>query len=305
MAKTSLLKIIYPEEDQNPFWVIFEAMINQIDGFIYPSLENPHLILTGGGTVTLNTGTDTLAWTEDFQLLNTMTGGKITIAAGSLIGFTDGKTAYVTASRPVAGSVTGTLAITDVLGIDTSKIFIALRQGSSVLLRSDQSLKNNFAASSTPSVNNDNSQGYSVGSRWIDTAADSEYVCLDDSVGTAVWKETTAAGGGGSDSWVGVENLDIDIGTEDVDSFSVTSDGSGIWEVFVCNGENIRQHTLKAAWNYSSNDITAKSDDSTIDIGDTTDLVLSLVMIAGDVKLQATAASDNWVVKGKRMSNTL
>ena len=55
---------------------------------------------------------------------------------------------------------------------------------------------NNLAASAAPTVNEDSGDGYSVGSRWIDTTADKEYVCLDATVGAAVWTETTGGGGG-------------------------------------------------------------------------------------------------------------
>jgi hypothetical protein len=57
--------------------------------------------------------------------------------------------------------------------------------------------KNNLAASVAPAVTDDVDLGYTVGSRWIDTTADKEYVCLDNTDGAAVWTETTQAGGGG------------------------------------------------------------------------------------------------------------
>ena len=52
---------------------------------------------------------------------------------------------------------------------------------------------NNLAASVAPAVTDDSGDGYSIGSRWIDTTADKEYVATDVSVGAAVWKETTGA----------------------------------------------------------------------------------------------------------------
>ena len=58
-------------------------------------------------------------------------------------------------------------------------------------------LKNNLAASAGPTVNDDSTTSYSVGSRWIDTTNDKEYVCLDNTATAAVWTETTGAGGGG------------------------------------------------------------------------------------------------------------
>jgi hypothetical protein len=41
--------------------------------------------------------------------------------------------------------------------------------------------------------------GYSVGSRWLDTTSNNEYVCLDISTGAAIWKNTTVSGSGTGD----------------------------------------------------------------------------------------------------------
>jgi hypothetical protein len=57
-------------------------------------------------------------------------------------------------------------------------------------------LKNNWSAAVAPTVNEDSGDGYAIGSRWIDTTADKEYVALDVTVGAAVWTETTAGSGG-------------------------------------------------------------------------------------------------------------
>lgn len=56
--------------------------------------------------------------------------------------------------------------------------------------------KNNRSATAAPTVNDDSDAGYSVGSRWQDVTNDKEYVCLDASVGAAVWIETTKGGDG-------------------------------------------------------------------------------------------------------------
>lgn len=55
-------------------------------------------------------------------------------------------------------------------------------------------LKVKLDATGAPTVNNDVSEGYIVGSRWCDVTNDKEYVCLDNTDGAAVWTETTAAG---------------------------------------------------------------------------------------------------------------
>jgi hypothetical protein len=60
-----------------------------------------------------------------------------------------------------------------------------------------ENLKVYLNATSAPTANDDNTQGYAVGSRWVDVNADKEYVCVDASTASAVWKETTGTAGGG------------------------------------------------------------------------------------------------------------
>lgn len=59
-------------------------------------------------------------------------------------------------------------------------------------------LQNNYAATTAPAVTDDSGAGYAVGSEWIDVTNDNSYVCVDASVGAAVWQQTNGAGGGGS-----------------------------------------------------------------------------------------------------------
>lgn len=44
-----------------------------------------------------------------------------------------------------------------------------------------------------PTVTDDHTKGYTRYSRWINTVTPSEFVCLDNSVGSAVWMKTTPA----------------------------------------------------------------------------------------------------------------
>ena len=55
----------------------------------------------------------------------------------------------------------------------------------------DALLKNKFDATAAPTVNDDSSTGYSVGSKWINTTSQNIYTCVDASVGAAVWKDIT------------------------------------------------------------------------------------------------------------------
>jgi len=58
-------------------------------------------------------------------------------------------------------------------------------------------IKVNLTATSDPTVNDDAASGYAIGSRWFNGTADKEFVCLDATVGAAVWKDTTAGAAGG------------------------------------------------------------------------------------------------------------
>jgi hypothetical protein len=54
-----------------------------------------------------------------------------------------------------------------------------------------ENLKVNLTATVAPTVGNDDTEGYAIGSRWIDTVADVEYVAFDVTTGAAVWESTT------------------------------------------------------------------------------------------------------------------
>ncbi|KPJ66514.1 MAG: hypothetical protein AMJ43_07730, partial [Coxiella sp. DG_40] len=84
-----------------------------------------------------------------------------------------GGTLDVTGTTTLATSLTGTLrADSGVVSIDPVP-------------------KVNYTATAAPTVNDDDTEGYSVGSTWIDISADEAYRCLDATTGAAFWIETT------------------------------------------------------------------------------------------------------------------
>jgi hypothetical protein len=70
-----------------------------------------------------------------------------------------------------------------------------------------EAVKVNFTATAAPAAGNDNTQGYAVGSIWIDITNDNAYVCVDASTGAAIWDEVGGAGSG--DAWGDAVNANI------------------------------------------------------------------------------------------------
>jgi hypothetical protein len=58
---------------------------------------------------------------------------------------------------------------------------------------SGSSLLNNFSATVDPTSNNDVSNGYSVGSQWINLTTENVFICVSNTLTAAVWKNVTAS----------------------------------------------------------------------------------------------------------------
>lgn len=75
---------------------------------------------------------------------------------------------------------------------------------SDVGLGNVQNTLNNFSATTAPTVSNDSSQGYSIGSVWINTTTNLAYVCTNASVGAAIWVTSTGVTGASNVGSAGV-----------------------------------------------------------------------------------------------------
>lgn len=73
-------------------------------------------------------------------------------------------------------------------------------------------VKLNTTATTDPTANDDSTQGYVVESRWANVALGKEWVCLQDTPGAAIWKETTASGALGSEEIIKV-SVGASVGT--------------------------------------------------------------------------------------------
>jgi len=90
------------------------------------------------------------------------------------------------------------------------------------------------------------------------------------------------------------ENTDVDTGTEDIKSLALSTYQAVFFDYVIKNGTNLRAGTLTAAHdgtNIKFNEV------STVDLGNTTDVKLKVVIDGSNMKLQATTLTDNWTIK--------
>jgi len=73
-------------------------------------------------------------------------------------------------------------------------------------------LKSEYAKTSAPTINDDTSDGYVVGSTWFDITNDKAYICVDVTLGAAVWIDITQSG-----SFTAGDGVDIGLGTLSLD----------------------------------------------------------------------------------------
>ncbi len=88
------------------------------------------------------------------------------------------------------------------------------------------SKKQNFAATAAPTVTDDSSDGYDVGSTWWDITNDKVYGCIDATEGAAVWK--LLSNGTAAVSSVFARTGDVVAVTGDYKDLNITSEASAM-----------------------------------------------------------------------------
>jgi hypothetical protein len=90
------------------------------------------------------------------------------------------------------------------------------------------------------------------------------------------------------------ENSLVSIGSNVISSFP-TTDGNGVnFEYLVKNNTNYRVGNIMAVWDGSNINFTEVT---TVDLGNTTDVILSVQINTGNIELIADALSQPWTVK--------
>ena len=90
------------------------------------------------------------------------------------------------------------------------------------------------------------------------------------------------------------ENADVDTGTETVAEFSAAAFTAGFFDFVIKKTTNVRSGTVYACHDGTS---VAFTETSTQDLGDTSDVTLSVDISGGNMRLRATTTSDDWSIK--------
>lgn len=90
------------------------------------------------------------------------------------------------------------------------------------------------------------------------------------------------------------ENLDIDTGTETVATVDTTTYTAAFFDFVIKNGTNLRAGTVYAV--HDGTDVEF-IETSTSDLGNTSDVTLSVDISGSDLRFRATTTSDNWSIK--------
>ena len=90
------------------------------------------------------------------------------------------------------------------------------------------------------------------------------------------------------------ENTDIDVGTEVIAQVAIATFTAAFFDFVVKKGTNVRSGTVYACHDGTNVEFT---ETSTQDLGDTSDVVLSVDKTSTNLRLIATVTSDDWSVK--------
>jgi hypothetical protein len=95
------------------------------------------------------------------------------------------------------GAVVATTSDYDASQVDNDSSVVGATVKDALDTVADSIALNKTDATVAPATSNDNTEGYSVSSIWVNVTANTAYVCVDATTASAVWDEIGAGGGGG------------------------------------------------------------------------------------------------------------
>ena len=93
------------------------------------------------------------------------------------------------------------------------------------------------------------------------------------------------------------QNTNVDTGTETVAEISSASFTAAFFDFVIKKTTNVRSGTVYACHDGAGTPLIAFTETSTQDLGDTSDVTLSVDISGGNMRLLATTTSDDWSIK--------
>lgn len=90
-------------------------------------------------------------------------------------------------------------------------------------------------------------------------------------------------------------NLDVDTGTEVITTIPSASYDAAYFDYVVKKSTNYRAGTVMAVWDQIGN--VEFTDTSTNDIGNTSEVIMSVDTLGADIRLKSTVSTNDWIVK--------
>lgn len=129
----------YPEKDQDPWYDVFESMVNGQDASAYASREDRNLIFASSAGFTFDAGSDLISWDAPITVVSSTTGFYVQIAAGSAT-LLDSQVLYVTVTRAQSGNISVSAQVAAQVPNTDDDYAIAVRTGTSVYFRNGKRL---------------------------------------------------------------------------------------------------------------------------------------------------------------------
>ena len=93
------------------------------------------------------------------------------------------------------------------------------------------------------------------------------------------------------------DNTDVDTGTETVANVAIATYTAAFFDFVIKKGLNVRSGTVYACHDGDTTPLVAFTETSTQDLGDTSDVTLSVDISGTNMRLRATSLSESWSVK--------
>jgi len=144
MPTTSRTSLKYPARGQEPWFDLFEAMLNQLDAMLYAHREDRNILIVGGGTLSWDATSNTLSWNAPIVLNSPQKGFQESVAAGS-IEIAESQVLYVDVSRNPGSNIALTARRAATVPNTDDGLLLCYRYGTSLWWRNGLRMEDTYS----------------------------------------------------------------------------------------------------------------------------------------------------------------